>query len=66
MFCKKASSENNPLPSSYVCLAIANYRLGKEAEALATAQEYIKKFPDGNEIEEMRRLCDILAKGREV
>ena len=62
----KASSEDSPLPSSYVCLAIANYRLGKEAEALATVQEYIKRFPEGNEIEEMRRLCDILSKGREV
>jgi len=62
----KAASEEMPLSSSYVCLAIANYRLGKEAEALATAKEYIKRFPDGNEIDEMRRLLELLTKGREV
>ncbi len=62
----KATSADNPLPSSYVCLAIAHHRLGKPEQALATAREYIKRFPDGNEIEEMRRLCDILTRGREA
>jgi superkiller protein 3 len=62
----KATSTDNPLPSSYVCLAIASYRLGKPEDALASAREYIRRFPDGNEVEEMQRLCDILTKGREV
>lgn len=62
----KASSMESPLPSAYVCLAIANYRLEKFEEALATAREYIRIFPDGNEIEEMKRLRDILTRGTEA
>jgi superkiller protein 3 len=62
----KASSMESPLPSAYVCLAIANYRLERFDEALATAREYIRRFPDGNEIEEIKRLCDILTRGTEA
>lgn len=58
----KAVSKEDAMPASYVCAAIACHRLGKHGEALATAQQYIEKFPDGPEIEEIKRLRDLLQK----
>ena len=60
---KKAVSpelERDALPSTYVCLAIAYYRLDKKEEAAASAGEYVRRFPEGPEIEEIRKLLALL------
>ncbi len=56
----KAVSMENPLPSTYVCLVIGHHRLGKVKEARSWALKYVKQFPEGPEIEEIRTLVDLL------
>jgi len=60
---QKATSLPDALPSSYVCLAISNWRLGRMKEALSCASEYIRLFPEGPEIEEVKKLRDLLQGG---
>jgi tetratricopeptide (TPR) repeat protein len=57
---KKAIASDDPLPSSFVCMVLAHHKLGMTEEALACAEEYIKRFPDGPEIEEIKKLRDIM------
>jgi len=56
----KAVKSGNALPSTYVCLVIANHKLGKYAEALGYANEYAAKFPDGPEIDEIKKFLELL------
>jgi tetratricopeptide (TPR) repeat protein len=57
---KKAISQESALPSSYACLVIAYHRLGKHKDALASAREYMRLFPEGPEIEEIHKLHKML------
>lgn len=55
-----AIASENALPSIYVCQAIAYHRLNRIGDALESAREYVRLYPDGPEIEEINKLLSLL------